>query len=269
MELIQATLELEDDIVETTKSIRETSLMIGNAATGIDTLTSQVNRILNDDDSEIKKMVADIRTLSMKAEVAVDNVNGIFEQINATLEDPDFQENMDEFVKTLPAIFKEVRVGVADFRKIISGFTGVGEKVNENIDNVTRFTASLGETGPEVLEEINGGVKDIRAVIAKAEGLKGTLEQIQKTFGNPNGTIGKLFNDSEAYDRVLKSIRDINNVTEEIQRVSTKLEPLMNDARHLVDKVARDPGGVIRGAFEKKPVGAGYKGTPGSRTLFR
>ena len=106
-------------------------------------------------------------------------------------------------------------------------------------------------------------------LISKAEGLGGTLEKLQATFGNTDGTVGKLFNDSEAYDEALSAIKDIKQVTEEVKRVSTKLEPLMNDARHLVDKVARDPGGVIRGALDKKPIGAGYKGISGSRTRFR
>lgn len=269
MELIQTVLELEDDVAETLVSIRETSQTIGDAGEGIENLTSQVSSIFDDDDSQIKKMVADIRQLSTKAEVAVDNVNGIFEEINATLTDPDFQDNVDEFVKTLPAIFKEVRVGVSDFRKVVGGFTGVGDKVNENLENVTKFTESLGDTGPEIVDEINGGVKDIRAVIAKAKGLSGTLEKLQETFGNTEGTVGKLFGDSEAYDEALATIRNVKQVTEEIKQVSTKLEPLMNDARHLVDKVARDPGGVIRGALQKKPIGTGYKGTPGSRGLFR
>ena len=176
---------------------------------------------------------------------------------------------MDEFLQTLPGIFQEVSNGITDFRDIISGFTGVGDKVNENLDNVSKFTESLGETGPEVVEQIKGGAEDIRALIAKAKGLEQTIANIEKTFGNKDGTIGKLFNDSEAYDEVLATIQNIKNVTDEVKRVSTKLEPLMNDARNLVDKVARDPGGVIRGALQNKPVGAGYKGTPGTRGLFR
>ena len=131
------------------------------------------------------------------------------------------------------------------------------------------FTESLGKTGPEIVEDVSGGVKDIRTLIAKAEGVGGMLEKLQETLGNQEGTVGKLLNDSEAYDEALEAIRNVKKVTEDIKRVSVKLEPLMNDARHLTDKLARDPGGVIRGALQKKPVGAGYKGTPGSRTLFR
>lgn len=269
MELIQATLELEDDVAQTLASIRDTSETIGTAGAGVDKLTAQLNSVLSNENSDIKKLVAGISELSMKAEVAVDNVNGIFEQINSTLEDPEFQSNMDELVKSIPPIFKEVRVGISDFRQIISGFTGVGEKVSENLDNVTRFTESLGETGPEVVDQIKGGVEDIRSLIAKAKGFEDTIANIQATFGNKEGTIGKLFNDSEAYDEALKALRNFKDVSADVRRISIKLEPLMNDARHLVDKVARDPGGVIRGALQNKPVGAGYKGTPGSRSLFR
>jgi len=269
MELIQASLELEKDFAMTLSEIRDASQSIGKAGIGIDTLTSQVNSILGNEDSEIKRMVGDIRKLSMKAEVAVDNVNGIFEQLNATLENPEFRENIDDMLESIPPIFREVRVGISDFRKIIGGFSGVGEQVSENIENVTKFTESLGTTGPEVVEGINGGVKDIRALIAKAEGLGGTLEKLQETFGSQEGTIGKLFNDSEAYDEALSAIRNVKQVTEEIKRVSTKLEPLMNDARHLTDKLARDPSSVLRGALKPRAEGTGYKGTPGSRSLFR
>ena len=269
MELIQATLELEDDVAQTLASIRDTSETIGTAGAGVDKLTAQLNSVLSNENSDIKKLVASISELSDKAEVAVDNVNGIFEQINSTLEDPEFQSNMDELVKSIPPIFKEVRVGISDLRQVISGFTGVGEKVSENLDNVTRFTESLGETGPEVVDQIKGGVEDIRSLIATAKGFEDTIANIQATFGNKEGTIGKLFNDSEAYDEALKALRNFKDVSADVRRISIKLEPLMNDARHLVDKVARDPGGVIRGALQNKPVGAGYKGTPGSRSLFR
>ena len=269
MELIQTVLELEDDFAVTLGSIRDASQTIGGAGKGIESLATNVNSILNNEDSDIKKLVADISKLSMKAEVAVDNVNGIFEQINSTLQDPDFQQHMDDLVTSIPPIFTEVRAGVNDFREIIGGFSGVGEQVSKNLDNISTFTDSLGETGPDVIEEINGGVKDIRALIAKAEGFGGTLEKLQETLGNPDGTIGQLFNDSAVIDEIKETIANAKDITAEIKRVSTKLEPLMNDARHLVDKVARDPGGVIRGALQKKPVGAGYKGTPGSRTLFR
>ncbi len=269
MELISAALELEDDISSTLGSIRETSATIGKAGEGIDTLTSQVNAILTDDDSDIKKMIADIRQLSMKAEAALDNVDIFFEQIVATMEDPDVRSNFNELIKEIPSIFKEVRIAISDGRKVIGEFGGIGTKVNDNLDNITSFTESLGTTGPEVVEQINGGVKDIRALIAQAEGLGDTLEKLQETFGNQNGTVGKLFNDSEVYDEALKTIRNIKEVSDEVKRVSAKLEPLMNDARHLVDKVARDPGGVIRGALQNKPIGAGYKGTPGSRGFFQ
>ncbi len=269
MELVNTVLELQEDFSATAESIRETSETIGLAAKGVDTLTSQVNGILTDEDSEVKKMVSDIRELSMRAKVAVDNVNGIFEQLNSTLENPEFREGIDDMLTSITPIFKEVRVGIADFRKIISGFAGVGDKVNENLDNVTSFTESLGTDGPEIIAQVNGGVKDVRALIAKAEGLGGTLEKLQETFGNQNGTVGKLFNDSEAYDEALVAIRNVKQVTEEIRRVSTKLEPLMNDARHLTDKLARDPSSILRGALKPRPEGTGYKGTPGSRSLFR
>jgi phospholipid/cholesterol/gamma-HCH transport system substrate-binding protein len=251
------------------KSIKESSESVADAGKGVEELAATINGAFVNDDSDLKRLVADIRSLSGKAEAAVDNVNGIFEQVNGYISDPEFRDNMEELVQTLPKIFREVRVMLSDARKVVKSFSGVGGKVEKTLDDVGKFTASLGDKGPGIVDDVSAGIKDLRGFVKQAEGFSDTLAALQKTFENQDGTVGKLFGESELYDQLLVTVRELKETVGTVKRVSTKLEPLMNDVRVTADKVARDPGGILRGALQKKPVGSGYKSTPGNRGLLR
>lgn len=268
-DLVQNFSEMGPVIEGALESIKASSVAVEDAGVGVKQLTDTLNGALTDENSDLKLLIADIRRLSTKAESAVDNVDGMFEQVLTYIEDPDFQENFDEFVRALPGIFKEIQITVADTRKVINSFGGVGSKVESVVDGLGAFTEKLEGTGPEILDQVNDGLKDIRGLVKNAEGFGETLAKLQETFQNQEGTVGKLFNESELYDEVLKAVKDIKEISANVRRVSVKLEPLMNDARVITDKVARDPGGVLRGALQKKPVGSGYKGTPGNRGILR
>lgn len=268
-QLVQNLSNLGPALEGTLDSVQASSDAVKEAGEGVAQFTNTLNSALTDEDSDLKLLITDIRRLSIKAESAVDNVDGMFEQVLTYIEDPDFQENFDEFVRALPAIFGELRVTINDTRKVINSFGGVGPKVEGVVDDLGAFTKKLEDAGPEILDQVNDGLKDIRGLVKKAEGFGETLAKLQETFQKQDGTIGKLFNESELYDEVLKAVKDIKEISANVRRVSVKLEPLMNDARVITDKVARDPGGVLRGALQKKPVGSGYKGTPGSRGVLR
>jgi len=49
-------------------------------------------------------------------------------------------------------------------------------------------------------------------------------------------------------------------------KISSKVEPLLNDLRVAADAVARDPGVLgVRGAIDRRPGKTGYKGVPTER----
>jgi phospholipid/cholesterol/gamma-HCH transport system substrate-binding protein len=55
---------------------------------------------------------------------------------------------------------------------------------------------------------------------------------------------------------------NLNSTLENARDVSYRLKPLMNDLRIFADSLARDPGQLgVRGALQRKPAGAGFKGT--------
>ena len=271
MELVDRVLNLGDTVEETLVTVQEASRSVGEAGLGVDKLTENINLAFADENSDLKQLVKDIRTLSNKAEAAVDNVDRIFTRVANFLEDPKVQDDFNDFVESLPPIFKELRVAITDAGKIINSFGDVSAKATENLDNLIPLTKSIGETGPEIVNNVNEGVSDIRGLIKKAEGFGDTLKGLEDVFANKEGTVGKLFSSSELYDEVLGSVKNVREFSETIKELDYKLKPIINDVRHFTDAIARDPGVLgVRGALDRRPGKTGYKGTPGgNRGLFR
>jgi phospholipid/cholesterol/gamma-HCH transport system substrate-binding protein len=61
-----------------------------------------------------------------------------------------------------------------------------------------------------------------------------------------DGTIGALMNDRELYDRLTRTVRNVNELTE-------KMKPILDDARVFSDKISRHPGTIIRDAVKPGP----------------
>ena len=263
MEIVDVALELEDDIAKTLEAVRTAGLAVNDAGAGIRELTGNVNRVLTDDNSNFKNMVTEITRASRKAEAALDNFNRIFENVNQVVADPVLKDNIRDFIDTLPAIFREVQLTVTDTRKTINSFREISSKAGDNLDSLSTFTDSLKTNGPEILEQVNGALANVDGLVEKIGSFADTLGEIQETFQNQDGTIGKLFNESDLYDSVLETVANV-------QELSTKLEPMVNDLRSFSDAIARDPGVLgVRGALDRRPSKTGYKGTPGGLNLLQ
>jgi len=140
MEMIDVFLDLGGDVSETLEVVREAGVAVGEAGLGVDKLTQNINLAFADEESDLKQLVKDIRQLSNKAEAAVDNVDRIFTRVANFLEDPKVQDDFNDFVESLPPIFKELRVAITDAGKIINSFGDVSVKASENLDNLIPLT---------------------------------------------------------------------------------------------------------------------------------
>jgi hypothetical protein len=80
------------------------------------------------------------------------------------------------------------------------------------------------------------------------------INQFTQRLGQGEGTVARLLDDPQLYWSAVQSL-------ENIERLTQRLEPILNDVRVFTDKVARDPGGQvgIRGALNRVPTGAGLK----------
>ena len=270
MEIVDLALDLEGQIVETLKTVQVAGNAVNDAGAGIEQLATTVNMALTSEGSDLKVLLGDLRKVSSKATTSLDNFNRIFENVNDIVGDAELKNRINDAFKALPAIFREIRVTVADTRETIKSFSGVSGRVNDNLDNLSVFTKSLKDEGPEILEQVNASVQNIDNLLTQVKSFTGSLGKLEKAFTNPNGTVGKLFNESDIYDSVKMTVDNARDVSEQVKALSIRLEPMVRDLRTFADEVARDPGVIgVRGALDRRPTKTGYKGSAQKNGLFR
>ena len=267
MEIVDVALNLEGEISETLTVIRSaagsfdnTAQELEDAGAGITELADSLQSILNDEDSELRKLVADYRGIARKTDLAFNNFNRIFENVNEVIGDPDFKERLNDAVAAIPDIFEEVRGAVTDVRATVKSFKDVGSSVDKNLKNLEPFTESLKDNGTEILASVNDSLGNIDEVFSEIQNAAKSLSNLQ----SENSTIGKLLNESELYDEAFAAVKSIREQT-------LKIEPLINDVRLFADAIARDPGQLgIRGAIRNRDAPkTGFKGTTGRNRIIR
>lgn len=259
MEIVDVALNLEDEITQTLQAVREAGTTIGDAGNGIQKLASTVQDAFDNEDSEFKMLLSDVRVMSQKAQSALDNFNRMFENINNVVGDPDLKGQVLDVMALLPEIFKEIRVTVADTRETINSYREISSKAGDNLDNLKDFTAALQSEGPEILQQVNLGLKNADGLLKKVGTFAETLTRVSNNLQNSDGTVGKLLNDPDLYNAALDTVENVRDL-------SVRLEPLVNDLRMFADSLARDPRQLgVRGALDMRPLGTGYKGSTAGR----
>jgi phospholipid/cholesterol/gamma-HCH transport system substrate-binding protein len=172
-------------------------------------------------------------------------VHNSSEFTNDLLSNTDFRKNLKTEVEQLPQTLADTRATIADLRTTMQRVTKAMDQVEDNIHNVTKFTTSLGEDGPSILQAMDRSAGRLDTVL-------GELEGFSKSINSRDGSLGKLVKDDEMYERLNQTIRNVEEIT-------YRLKPIINDARIISDKLARHPGSIIREAVRP---GAGTKGLP-------
>jgi phospholipid/cholesterol/gamma-HCH transport system substrate-binding protein len=256
LEIVDVALDLESEISETLSAVKKAGSTIDQAGQGVNKLATTVQEALDSDDSNIKQLIVEFKTMSQKAQTAIDNFNRVFENVNDVIGDPDTKNRFAETISSLPKIFEELRAAISDTRETITSFQKISSSADTNLKNLQEFTDSLKTEGPDILQKINDRIDNVDSLFAEMQKAAEAIGKLRSS----EGTVGKLLNDSELYDSALESVNNIRDLT-------CRLAPLLNDLRVFGDSIARDPGQLgLRGAIRNRSAeGTGYKGTAARR----
>ena len=270
-EVIASFSDLEPKIAQALAAIERGGLAVDQAGTGIKELTSSIQGVFENEDSEVKALITDFRQTAVKAEAALDNFNRIFENVNNVIGDVELKGKIKGALAEVPKIFQEVRVALKDVQTTVKSFGTIPENINATTENALAFSESLKSEGPEILEQVNSSLAGIDTFIDDIKAFTKTLS----TLKNSDSSIAKIFNDTTLYDdiketmsRIKESGKNIQRSSENVQRVTTKFEPLVDDARGFADQLNRNPGVLISGAIESRKGNNRYKGAAGKSGLF-
>ena len=108
------------------------------------------------------------------------------------------------------------------------------------------FTRPLGERGAAIVANLENGLGNANLLLEQ-------LVDFSSSLNDNEGTLSRLMNDPELYDRLNNSLANIEDITR-------RARPIVDDLRVFSDKIARDPRMLgVKGALDGRPLGTGTK----------
>ncbi len=229
---INAFANLEPDIRAVLATMREAGEQIRVASTTLN------NAIANNDDQ--------IPRIMQKSELALDQFNKTMKTMDNMFGDPQLQNGLKQTLRDVPQLFAEARETLRQANEGFAGMKTVTDRASRNLENLENFTRPLGERGEQLVNNLDGSLANVNALLEQ-------LVEFTDNLNSKQGTLGRLMNDEELYQKLNRSLTNIEEITFQVK-------PIMANVTTLTDKLARDPRQLgLKGALDGRPLGVGAK----------
>jgi phospholipid/cholesterol/gamma-HCH transport system substrate-binding protein len=244
-EVLEMIGSLEGDVRATLVSIQSAGQSVQSAGQSVDRLAGQVGSLVGDE--------GELRDLSLRISGVVDEIDLTVREVRGLVGDPEMRAALRQSIERLPGIMKNADETIAKFRAEVDGIDGIGqsarravEAVERTASNVDKITSPFADNSEQLVASIQKTLDDLDQTILQVSLFGEMLNQ-------GDGTLRRLIEDDELYWQVKR-------VVDNIEVATVKIRPILDDARILSDKLARDPRQLgIKGALDKRPSGTGLK----------
>ena len=146
----------------------------------------------------------------------------------------------------LMSTVREARLTMGDVRDVAEAVQSPIEAIDRNLKNLEGLTEPLGRNGEQVAASLIDGLNGLSKIVEE-------LTVLTESLNSRDGTIGRLIHDPAVYDNLSQLLCNSNQVVLKIYDLTLRLRPIVDDARVFTDKIAREPGRVVSGAFSDGP----------------
>ena len=221
MDLQKVVINLEDDVAKALTSV-------GTAGHEVGALAKNINTLLGENKSQIPELLN-------SASDTLKNINDASQMFRDVISNPELQEGLRNTMQQVPEVLSQLG-------DTLGGLERLTAAAADNLENMKVLTGSLAEQGPAIIEGIGDDLQLLDAVLRE-------LAQVGQNINQGEGTVGKLLSDPELYDRLTRTVANIEHLTQ-------RLRPVVEDVRVFSDKIARDPRQLgLRGAFDGRQSG--------------
>ncbi len=221
--------EIADDPIETVRDLapKLEHVMESIQATSetVRELAGTFNRLLDNNEEHLDRAFG-------KAADALDAVEQLANNANRILGDEQTQLDIRRAIERLPVILDDTHKAVVQIEHSMGTF-------NRTLRNIEDFTEPLGRDAEKMVARVDTS-------LARLDQLAAELVQFSQAINSRDGTLGQLIHNPELYHNLNRTIRNVEHLTR-------KLEPIIDDARVFSDKVARNPGVIVRDAVRPGP----------------
>jgi phospholipid/cholesterol/gamma-HCH transport system substrate-binding protein len=212
---LQVISQLQGSLAGALRSVAKTSDEIG-------LLSGQVNDLLRNNNEQFVRVVN-------KAETALDTIQETAKNANLLVGDPALRNNVFAAAAEFPRT-------VTRMNEALGRIQNTFESADRNFRNVEGLTKSLGDRGPQLVQNLESAAAGINELVRD-------VNLFTRALNSPEGTVGKLLKDDELYQQVNQTIANVN-------QIMCELQPIINNAKVFSDKLARHPEALgVRGAL--------------------
>ena len=235
---IQVVGNLEEGLSDAITSVERTSDEIRG-------FVQKVSAFMGPED-ELAERQENFRKTFEQARTTMDEMRKLAENANRLMGNEELQADIREMVAEAPKVVRGAGETLDQMKHTFQTMDGTVRQVNERLEEVKRFTQRLDEQGGPMIERLGRSAETL-------ELLMGELLTLSTALNSQEGTLGRLVRDPELYD-------NLNDAVTNIEDVSRRLRPVVDNARIFSDKIARHPEILgVRGALQQSP---GTKGVP-------
>lgn len=226
-----------DALVEMQLSFTKTLESIEMAGGQVTALASDLRGMVGGGDGQFRR-------LAEKAELTIDNFNQTLSSFNRLFSDSRIEMTLDIVANRLPQLIDEAENVMKQTTDTLKSFEGVGKAAEETMKNVASFTEPFADKGGEFIDEARRSVNNLNHLIGDLRQLSGKANELMERVNNGHGTFARLIEDDQLYFSMVNTLNNIEVVTR-------RLQPIIEDARVFSDKIAREPSSLIdlRGAI--------------------
>jgi phospholipid/cholesterol/gamma-HCH transport system substrate-binding protein len=162
------------------------------------------------------------------------------DQAEVVIQVPTTRDRLKLALNELPDAVRDFRVTMQEFRVVL-------DSANKNFRDLEGFTQPLGQNGPRI----------VNSILETTDGLDRMVEELNvftQALSSREGTLGQLIHDRQVYENLNRLLHNANQVVLQVNDITLRLRPVVNDARIFMDKVAREPGRVITGGLNPSPI---------------
>lgn len=230
---VQVVGKLEGDLRETIRSV-------GDASDELRKFVKSINEIVGAGDRtdrrvRIEELLQETRDALKAIRTAADNANALFGG------GPDGDTQLRDTLRRLPPMVDNLNATLASLGGAIRSMDETVVAARKNLDNLQRFTGPLGDRGEEIADGLATATRNFNALLTDVRTLTARLN-------TQEGSLGKLIHDPSLYN-------NLNRAAENLQELSVRLRPIIEDVRVFTDRIARHPDDLItlRGMLQQKP----------------
>ncbi|TWU26797.1 mce related protein [Novipirellula galeiformis] len=255
-----ALFSMEEEMLETMKSIRQAGDSIAVAGTTVNELAIDVQQTVGGADQRMDQ-------LAQEAVNTLEEFQGAIRDVRKIVGSPTIQKGLEDSMSQLPRLLLDAQKTLDSTRETFESFRRVGDRFervgaaaeetittakrsvasfDRTIHNVEKFTEPLGDRGGELVEQVI-------STLASADLALSEFETLGRSVNNSDGSFKRFLEDDEIYWQIRRTI-------ENVEAASARIRPILDDVRIFSDKIARDPRELgVRGALSKRPSGSGLK----------